>query len=1031
MPDFTYEQNLAIKTRGQNIIVSAGAGSGKTEVLSERVIYHLKQGIKVNELLILTFTNAAALEMKNRIRQKILDSKGLEDNLDYLESSYITTFDSFTLSLLKKYHYILNVSPNLKIIDDSIIAIIKGQIIDRVLEKFYAEDSDLFQKLINDLTNKNDTELKTAILEIISSLERITDIDYYLDNYINNYLSSEKIDEYIEEFINLIKEDIKEIENELMMLENTIDNDFYNKLVNSLEGLIKSKTYDEIYHNSFKELPRLPKNSEEEVKNAKNKISEKLTKIKKYLKYNNVEEIKETFLIVKDYTQVLIAILKEYFKEIREYKIKEDLYEFNDIAIMAIKLLKENASIRTELKESFKEILVDEYQDTNDLQEEFINLIQNNNVYMVGDIKQSIYGFRNANPYIFKNKYDLYTNNDGGIKIDLLKNFRSRSEVLEGINQIFSLIMDDEIGNANYVVSHQMNAGNDLYLKKNANQNYNLEIYNYDSEGEILTNPEIEAFIIGNDILKKIKDNYQVIDKKQKELRNVQYSDFCIIMDRGTNFAIYKKIFEYLGIPLSIYEDRKLTNEIDIILINNIVSFILKVKDNIIDIEFKYYFMSIARSFLFEYNDNLIFKIMKDNTFKDTDVYKISLNIASKIDTLDSYELLTLILKEFDFYEKIIKIGNVEEIMIRLDNLLDISKNLSTMGYTILMFKEYLEDMINSKNEIKYSVQNDNTSSVKIMNIHKSKGLEFPICYFSGYDKVFNDQDVKKRFIYTHKYGIIMPYFKEGIGSTILKDLYKNDYYKKSISEKIRLFYVALTRAKEKIIIVSPLNEEKNYVKGKVDVSTRLNYKSFLDILNSISGNLTPYVKNIDLANLNLSKDYLTKLQVRENITKQLGVINYHTLNIPNTIIEEKKASKVVNDLITEEKRELLQMGSKVHKIFEQTDFLNISNNNPYQKQIANLVKKLNITKDTKIYKEYEFINYEQGTRFKGIIDLVLIDKDIVKIVDYKLKNIEDEKYDEQLKVYYNYLKNIFKQEIKMYLYSIFDDEIREIKKDF
>ena len=174
----------------------------------------------------------------------------------------------------------------------------------------------------------------------------------------------------------------------------------------------------------------------------------------------NLEEIEESLLISKESIKIIIEILKRYYKEINEYKKDNDLYEFTDIELMAINLVKSNFEIKEELKNSFYEICIDEYQDTNDLQEEFIKLISNNNLYMVGDIKQSIYRFRNANPSIFKDKYDNYSLNNGGIKIDLLNNFRSRCEVINSINEIFSHIMDDDIGKANYKLDHEMIASN-------------------------------------------------------------------------------------------------------------------------------------------------------------------------------------------------------------------------------------------------------------------------------------------------------------------------------------------------------------------------------------------------------------------------------------------------------------------------------------------------------------------------------------------------------------------------------------------
>ena len=1029
MPRWTNEQLEAIEKTGTNIIVSAGAGSGKTAVLTERVIEKLKKGIKINELLILTFTNAAAGEMKERIRKKINEHEELKENLDFLDAAYITTFDSYALSLVKKYNYILNVSPNLNIIDSGVINIKKKEYLDKIFDDLYKNENPKFLKLIDDFCVKNDTSIKNSILKIYNGLELKIDREEYLNNYIVNNFNESIIDKYIAEYFLLIKDELSNIEDNLMCLEDSEYYDFYYEMVHALDDLIKSVNYDEVVERINVVLPRRPRGSDD-IKIFKDNIDASIKIIKSYLRFENSLEITESFNIMKEYIEVIIYIVNKLYEMIINYKKEYDLYEFTDIELMAIKLLKENEDIRNEIKYFYQEICVDEYQDTNDIQEAFIKLIENNNVYMVGDIKQSIYGFRNANPSIFKNKYDNYSNNNGGIKIDLLKNFRSRSNVLNGINDIFSLIMDDTFGGADYVKSHQMVFGNLNYEENsNKNQNYNLEIYNYKNDDISFTKEEIESFIIGKDILEKIKDEYEVIDKETGKLRSCRYEDFCIIMDRGTTFPLMNKIFEYLGIPSLIYEDKKLTNEIDLYLINNILGLILKIKDNIFDNDYKYYFMSIARSYLFEYTDDFIFKVIKNKDYKNTDIYKICKDISLKIDIFDNYELMKEIIKQFKFYDNIIKVGNVEESLIRINNIYDITKNIDNMGYTPYMFKDYLNEMLTTKNEIKYKAKSSASNAVKIMNIHKSKGLEFPICYFCGYHKEFNTMDIRDRFLYDKNYGIIAPYFLEGIGTNILKDILKDKYFKDNISEQIRLFYVALTRAKEKMIIVTDIKEEESLVKEIVPYNIRRKYNSFLSMLNSINSNLKHYMRDINVNNLELTKDYLLNSNrlINNNLYDTEKII-YNEISINNELIEEKHASKEIQNIISNEEKELLEYGTKMHEVLEYADFINLDNNKEYKNIIEKFVNTLNITKDTLIYKEHEFMYEMDNISYHGIIDLVLIDNDLIKIVDYKLKNIDDEKYIEQLKVYYNYLKNIYSnKEIKMYLYSIIDNELKEV----
>ena len=1028
MPTWTKEQNEAIHKSGTNIIVSAGAGSGKTAVLTERVIEKLKQGIKINELLILTFTNAAAGEMKDRIRKKINEHQELVSNLDLIDASYITTFDSYTMSLVKKYNYLLNVSPNLSIIDTNLINIIKNEYIDKIFDEYYENNDAKFTKFIKDNTIKNDKSIKKAIIKIYNSLELKIDKEEYLNNYINNNFKDEIIDKYITEFTNLIKEEINNIETNLIYISESDYKEYSTNLNNAYDKLLKANDYDEIFKHIEIPLIRRPRGSED-IKIYKDNIDSSVKIIKSYLRFRNVNEIKESFQIMKEYVEIIIDILLKLEYMIKDYKNYHDLYEFTDIELMAIKLLQENAEIREEIKSFYQEICIDEYQDTNDLQEEFIKLIENNNVYMVGDIKQSIYGFRNAKPAIFQNKYDRYSKLDGGIKIDLLKNFRSRNSVLNGINKIFSHIMDNTLGGADYKNGHIMLFGNNIYEEnKNENQNNELEILNYQYEDKIYSKEELEGFIIGHDIIKKINDKYVVLDKKTNKLRPCQYEDFCIIMDRGTSFMTYNKIFEYLGIPLQINEDKTLTNEIDLLLIKNILSLVLKVKTTIIDQEFKYYFMSIGRSFLYEYSDNYLLKLFYNNDFSQDDIYNKVKYLSQKIDTSSPYEMIKLIIDTFNFYEKMIKIGNIEEGIIRINHIYDIAKNIGNVGYDIYKFQEYLEQILEDKLDIKYRNNNSSSSSVKIMNIHNSKGLEFPICYFSGYHKEFNTMDIKDKFIYDEKYGIITPFFMDGTGTSILKDLVKDKYYKNNIAEEIRLFYVALTRCKEKIIIVTSLDDNENTVRNVVDYNIRRKYNSFLSMLNSIRGNLKEYITNIDIDRIQLTKDYLSNDKNIKLEKKETKKINYQTINILNNDIDNLQASKEINELISSDEYKKLEYGTKMHKILEEADFHNIDNNLEYSDLIKRFVQKLKINKNTLIFKEHEFIFDDKDNSYHGIIDLVLIDDDIIKIVDYKLKNIADENYIKQLNIYYKYLKNIFSRKIEMYLYSIVDDELKEIK---
>ena len=377
---WTPEQLQAINEEGKNIIVSAGAGSGKTAVLTERVIRKLKSGIHINELLVLTFTNAAAAEMKERIRKAINKTEGLENEANLIDGAYITTFDSFSLSMVKKYHTKLNVSNNIKITDDVIINIEKNRILDEIFEENYLSPTKNFTNLIKDFCLKDDKELKNYIQNIYTKIELKYDRKEYLNTYIEKTYSKENIDNYLNEYLNYIdsyRENIKEL---LISLNDYFDGTYVTKVEDTLSKFLNATTYEEICTSLDFKLPAVPRNSEEEGKNIKSTISSLLKEVKELLIYETTEEMKEEILSTKSNAEVIISILKELDKRLSNYKNENEVFNFTDIALLAIKVVKENEDIRKELVESFNEILVDEYQDTSDTQELFISLISNNNV---------------------------------------------------------------------------------------------------------------------------------------------------------------------------------------------------------------------------------------------------------------------------------------------------------------------------------------------------------------------------------------------------------------------------------------------------------------------------------------------------------------------------------------------------------------------------------------------------------------------------------------------------------------------------
>ncbi len=1023
MPRWTPSQEEAIYKSGSNIIVSAGAGSGKTAVLSQRVINKIESGIHINELLILTFTKAAASEMKDRIRHKLESNPKYDNELKLLTSSYITTFDSFALSVVKKYHYLLNISSNISICDESIIRIKEEEIINDIFEQLYGEHNNDFESLIDKFCLKNDNTLRSNIQSIASKISNMVNYKEYIDYIRNSFYSEDSINNIILEYHKLIDNKRNEVRLKLNNLSYYFDSELIDKFNSSLSGLLNC-SYDEV--NLYKSIsfPRVSKYPSDESKVSRDSLKESVDELLSLYKY---EDIKSYLIANSKYIYTILDIVLMFIDKINEYKKDNNIYTFSDIAYLSIKVLKENISALNEIKYSFKEIMIDEYQDTNDVQDIFIKLIENNNVYMVGDIKQSIYKFRGSNPGIFKGKYDSYSNGDGGYKIDLIQNFRSRSEVLDDINNIFRLLMDDMIGGADYKVSHEMVFGNTNYLDNiDSSINYSTSILEYDKSEEY-SNNEIEMFIIANDIKNKIESKVKVFDKERSSMREATYNDFVIILDRSKYFTDYKKVFEYMGIPLTILKDESLTDNSDLLLIRNIVDFIIHINSNDYSGMFKYDFVSIARSFLYEYSDNEIFNIVNNNSYFGTDIFK-DFSSFKDINSLSVSEIFNKIIEVSNYYDKLNKVGDFNSSDVRLKTIYNLSSSLNDLGYNIYDFKDYLDNIIENGIDIKYTSFNDSSNSVKIMTIHASKGLEYPFCYFADLDHSFNKSDLKSKFIVTSKYGIIL-----SEDDNVLKELYKSDYNKEEISERLRLFYVALTRAREKIIVVLPykdtIKESKND-NGLIDDSVRFKINKLSDFIYLIKDYNSKYFNKVDLSNINITKNYLYKKSINKTISNSESIIDVEEIRIENNTLKSSHFSKEKFSVNTKSEYNLMKSGTLVHRYLEYIDFKNYDSSLIDNKFIRSKIDKfasseiLSNVKSANIFKEYEFMYKDDNNIYNGVIDLMLEYDDHIDIIDYKLKGISDEEYTKQLNGYKDYISIVSNKKVNIYLYSILDEKL-------
>ncbi len=1043
---WTPQQQQAIYDHGHDILVSAGAGSGKTAVLTERVLQHVLSGKNIDEMLILTFTRAAADQMKEKIRKKLREYNGPELSaqqkavqLNKIDSSYIMTFDAFALSVVKKYHYLLNVSKDISEVEENIISLKTKQLLDEVMNEKYAGHDQRFEKLVGDFCVRDDQQIREWVIYLNKALAKRLDRQDFLKRILDEESWKANRDCYFREYEELLRRRISEVDEMLNQL-STMELDNFDDILDALRPLLDAQDYQQI-HDSHPAVPTVKGSPEarqlrnEVIKKAVDKIAE-LTALEK-------PELLRQYDHTRDYVAELADLSQRLKEKMDSFKRRIDLYEFSDIFEMAVKIVDEHEEIRREISEHFFEIMIDEYQDTNDLQEYFISRISHDNVYMVGDIKQSIYRFRDARPDIFQGRYeDFRSEKRKGEVIDLLNNFRSRESVVNDINLIFNRLMDSRIGGADYQKEHQMVFGQKAYPADGTA--YEMEILNYEHDPKAppfagqpkFSRSEVEAFIIGQDIQKRINNGMLVYDPDEKISRKACYSDFCILIDVSTQFELYKKILTYLQIPVRIEQDEELKGSDVLTVIKNIFRLIQAChQEN--EQEMKYYFTSLSRSFLIENQDSEIYRLLGDGSYLNTDLMKSINTIRENLDCKSIGALLEEMISEFDIDNRICRIGETYENQVRLEYLQQLCHQLNKLDYDYVSFIEYLDHIFDDERKITFKMNRPDVDAVRIQTIHKSKGLEYHICYFPGLDKGFNNKDRDAALSCDEKYGIIIQDYIEnrGMNPTFVRELYREKYNRENISEKIRLLYVALTRTKEKIIMVGPFTDESDHGPIISDYQ-RLSFDRMIEMLNCQYDILRPYMKDIDLndGSLTLSKDYNVR---KDSLLKSLKAdkdpltVISHDSYLPQVITSQRFSKD--SGLITPQQKHSLQFGSQMHYYLEIIDLANPDYEliePKYRKTIRNFLgsELMKNVRDGRVYKEYEFVFPQQGQIRHGFIDLLVEYDDHFDIIDYKLKHIDDENYTMQLSGYRQYLQAITDKPVRCYLYSLSDGIFREVE---
>lgn len=891
---WTEEQLQAINKRGANILVSAAAGSGKTSVLVERIITKvIEDKVDVDKILVVTFTSAAASEMKQRLLKalyKKIDEKPddayLQRQISLLNRANISTIHSFCLNMIKNNFYLLEMPANFRIGDTAEIEILKQEVIESIFEEKYENNDKEFLDLIRKYTTYSDDQnLKDLIIKIYEYSRCTPNPKKWIRESAEDFNFEEKIknEDYSNKWTDILYQDLKEsiIDSIEQLKKNKLKvegiqalekvYDIYEEDIQSLEKIdtttwdtmitgIKNKTWTRYVGNI--KASEGEKAIKSELGEIRKNIKSKLTNIEFLSQKDAVLELNQMYPTLK----YLANIIEEFDSRYTEAKHEKNIIDYSDLEHLSLKLLIDENNKKTEIanKYQFDEVLIDEYQDINEVQEKILISVSNGkNTFMVGDVKQSIYRFRQSRPNIFIDKYINYKKaqkNDEKLeestKILLYKNFRSRFEVLETTNIIFQSIMSKEFGEIEYNEEEYLNQGAEF--EKNKLEDYSSELYIIDKneekiDGEIEEKTETEEDVNEDkEIIENSAYEARLIAEKIKEFhkQGYNYSDMSILLRSVKSSApVYEKELSERGIP--VYSDAA-SEYIDSIEINTILSF-LKIIDNPLqDIPL----ITVLRSPIIGLNDNELLEIrLLDKERKFYKALELSKNEKAvrfiemlhkfKKDSLSMPldELIWKIYMEtgYFYYVRLMPGGKTRQA--NLKKLFETAKNYEKISFKGLFnFILFIEKITKTNNEFESAkVVGEKDDVVKIMSIHKSKGLEFPIVFVSGITKRVNESDYRTKIAYDQDLGFGIKYIDEiSEYDTISKRALKIKSFKEMLAEEMRILYVALTRAKEKLVLVGV---ERNAQKTKDDLKNALSQYEYIN--NKINPSLVAKYKRM------------------------------------------------------------------------------------------------------------------------------------------------------------------------------------------
>ncbi|MDO5423691.1 MAG: helicase-exonuclease AddAB subunit AddA [Eubacteriales bacterium] len=885
---WTPEQRAVIELRERNILVSAAAGSGKTAVLVERIIGMLNDPVHpvdIDQLLVVTFTKAAAGEMRERIQEaidKLLEAEPENEHLQrqqtLIYNAQITTIDSFCNDVLHNYFHLIGLDPDYRVADEGEQKMLKADVMEKLLEEKFAEQSPAFQHFVDSYApGRDDREVGDYILKLyeFSMSHPWPEIwleackkPYEIANITEMFESSWAV-QMMEMIRKVLKDAAGTIEQALAVCREPDGPWMYEEALKSdallVEKMAECKDYPEMSRVFLEEKAyarlsvKKDKNVSDEkrdtVKQLREQVKKSLDGLEKQYFGAPADELLENMTGCRENVGMLVDLAVEFSRRYGEAKREKNLLDFPDMEHMALNILverKDGKPVPTqaalELAGRYEEIMIDEYQDSNQVQELILNSIAGagrgkKNLFMVGDVKQSIYRFRMARPELFLEKYERYTLEDSKEqRIDLHKNFRSRAEVLESANGVFRRIMTKKMGGIVYDDAAALYPGADYPPVKDKEACAEMLLLDLDDDPESFEESEenereLEARMIGTRIL-EIVGKTEVFDRKTESLRKAKFGDCVILLRTISGWAeSFLKVLSEMGIPaytgtrtgyfssteiqtvlslLKVIDNPRQDIALAAVLASPIGNFTSRELAVIKSRKREGDFYTVCKSYLEEGEDEAL--KAKLGAF-----FGMLEDFRQKVSYLPMHELLWEIFDRTGYETYAAAMPGGEQRIANLHMLEEKAAAYEKTSYRGLYhFVRYIENL--KKVEIDYgeaSIAGEEEDTVKIMSIHKSKGLEFPIVFVSGLQKQFNRMDVRSRLVLHPDLGLGCDYVDPKLRIRIpllMKRLLQKRVDEDNLSEELRVLYVALTRAKEKLILTGVLsNTEKKMLSWKQD----------------------------------------------------------------------------------------------------------------------------------------------------------------------------------------------------------------------